>query len=62
MTKITCDYCGREINPNKKEFTGDLDDSNLAVIKVEPLLLNQTTSKINNPDLCRECIIKVLKD
>ncbi len=61
MLKKICDYCGKEIKSNEKEFTGDFDSRNLAVIKVEPLLLNQTDSKIDNPDLCVECIIEIIR-
>lgn len=61
MTKTICDYCGNEIKKPSGEFTGDLDCKNLAVVRVKPLLLNQTDSYIDNPDLCRECIIKVLR-
>ena len=62
MKQTICDYCGRGVNfPTNREITGDLDTSNLAVIEVRPRLLNQTHRKIVNPDLCIECIIKVLK-
>lgn len=59
-TKIVCDYCGREIKP-VKDWRGDLDEENLAVIEIRPIFLNRTVDKISNPDLCRECIIKVLR-
>lgn len=62
MTKTLCDYCGKEIKNSETEFTGDLDNRNLAVIRVEPILLNQTDSKIDRPDLCVACIIKTLKN
>ncbi len=61
MRKIICDYCGREIKEHFKDYRGDLDSHNLAVIEIRPILLNQTTSEIDDPDLCRECIIKVLR-
>ena len=62
MKQTICDYCGEGVNfPTNREITGDLDPRNLAVIRIQPILLNKTDSKINNPDLCRECIIKVLK-
>ena len=63
MIKTVCDYCGKGVNfPTNREVTGDLDSRNLAVIEVRPRLLNKTGSKISNPDLCIECIIKVLQD
>ena len=62
MTKVICDYCGTEIKKPVREVVGDLDSRNLAIIEIKPILLNQTDSKIGNPDLCIECIIKVLKD
>lgn len=62
MKKTVCDYCGEDVNfPTNREVTGDLDSRNLAVIKVEPMLLNETDSRIEFPDLCLECIIKVLR-
>ena len=57
MKKTICDYCGKEIERRSNEFTGDLDGRNLAVIKVEPLLLNQTDSKIDNPDFSLNCFL-----
>ena len=60
-TKIVCDYCGKEIKEPFPDYRGDLDSENLAVIEIRPILLNQTEKKINNPDLCRECIINVLR-
>lgn len=61
MTKTVCDYCGKEIKKSFEDYRGDLDEKNLAAIKIEPLWLNRTTDTIDNPDLCKECIIKVLK-
>ena len=61
MKKTICDYCGEEIKEPFEDFRGDLDCNNLAVIEVKPILLNQTTSKIENPDLCRQCILRVLR-
>jgi hypothetical protein len=61
MKKTICDYCGREIKETFRDYRGDLDSANLAVIEIKPILLNRTTDVINNPDLCRECIIKVLR-
>lgn len=60
MRKTICDYCGKEIKEPFSDFRGDLDAQNLAIIEVKPILLNQTTNRIKNPDLCKECIIKVL--
>lgn len=62
MKKTICDYCGKGVNfPANREITGDLDAKNLAVIEVKPKLLNRTDNRISNPDLCIECIIKVLE-
>lgn len=61
MTKIICDYCGEEIKESFEDYRGDLDNRNLAIIRITPVLLNQTDNRIDNPDLCRECIIKVLR-
>jgi len=61
MTKIICDYCGEEIKKRFKDYRGDLDSENLAIIEVKPILLNQTHSKIDNPDLCIACIIEVIR-
>ena len=61
MKKTICDYCGKEIKETFKDYRGDLDARNLAIIEVKPILLNQTDNRIENPDLCRECIIKVLR-
>ena len=61
MKKIICDYCGNEIKEFFEDYRGDLDGKNLAAIKIKPLWLNQTTHTIDHPDLCKECIIKVLK-
>ncbi len=61
-TRTVCDYCDREIREPFRDYRGDLDSRNLAIIEIKPILLNQTTRKISNPDLCRECIIKVLRN
>ncbi|MFX1452440.1 MAG: hypothetical protein ACFFCM_16490 [Promethearchaeota archaeon] len=61
MTQVVCDYWGKVIKEPFSDYRGDLDSKNLAVIEIKPTLLNQTTKKIENPDLCRECIIKVLR-
>ena len=62
MKQTICDYCGRGVNvPTNREVTGDLDAKNLAIIEVRPILLNRTDSTISHPDLCIECIIKVLR-
>jgi len=61
MTKTVCDYCGKEIKERFADYRGDLDSRNLAVIEIKPTLLNRTVDKIKNPDLCRKCIIKVLR-
>ncbi len=61
MTKVICDYCGYEIKERFKDYRGDLDGNNLAVIEIKPILLNKTTIQIHNPDLCRNCIIKILE-
>jgi len=61
MTKVICDYCGKEIKESFKDYRGDLDGENLAAIEIKPIFLNRTTDKILNPDLCKECIIKVLR-
>ena len=60
-TKIICDYCGIEIKEPFHDYRGDLDSKNLAIIEVKPKLLNRTTNTICNPDLCRKCIIKILR-
>ena len=60
MTKTVCDYCGREVKEHFKDYRGDLDAKNLAIIEIKPTFLNRTVDKIDNPDLCRECIIRVL--
>ncbi len=61
MRQTTCDYCGGVVNlPLNRKVTGDLDNKNSAVIEVIPKLLNQPRRKIDNPDLCIECIIKIL--
>lgn len=61
MKQIICDYCGGVIKERFKDYRGDLDNENLAVIEIRPILLNQTTNAIAYPDLCRECIINVLR-
>lgn len=61
MTKTVCDYCGREIKEPFHDYRGDLDSENLAIIEIKPIMLNKTSSKIDNPDLCRGCIIKILR-
>lgn len=61
MTKTVCDYCGAEIKEPFRDYRGDLDAKNLAIIEIRPTLLNQTVSEIDNPDLCRACIIKILR-
>lgn len=62
MKQTICDYCGQGVNfPTNREVTGDLDARNLATVEVRPKFLNKTDSIIKNPDLCIECIIKVLR-
>ena len=61
MKKTICDYCDREINEPFSDFRGDLDGDHLAVIEIKPIALNSPQGNISHPDLCRECIIKVLR-
>lgn len=61
MKQIICNYCGEVINESFSDYRGDLDSHNLACIEIKPRLLNKTDTKIDNPDLCRTCIIKALK-
>ncbi len=61
MKKTMCDYCGKEIKEPFMNFRGDLDGDHLAVIEIKPTRLNSTQGNISNPDLCRECIIEVLR-
>jgi len=67
MQQIICDYCGKVINELFEDYRGDLDSSNLATLDIK-VWLNKTKEElkpfseiIDNADLCRECIIKVLK-
>ena len=61
MKKTICDYCGAEIKECLTDYRGDLDEKNLAAIKIKPLWLNRTTDTLDNPDLCKGCIMKVLR-
>ena len=61
MKQTICDYCGNIIKEEFKDYRGDLAKDTLACIKIEPTLLNKSVHVIHNPDLCRKCIIKVLR-
>ena len=59
--QVICDNCGAVIKEQFDDYHGDLSPSVLAVIKIKPVLLNRTNDVIENPDLCRACIIRTLK-
>ena len=61
MKQTICDYCGNKINEDFVDYRGDLAKDALACIEIKPTLLNKSVDIIHNPDLCRECIIKVLR-
>ena len=62
-TKTICDYCGKEIKEPFKDFRGDLAKDALACIEIKPTLLNRDGyNMLHDPDLCRECIITILRN
>ncbi len=62
MAKQTiCDYCGRVIKEPFHDYRGDLDSDCLVCLDVKITSLNSSKGNSNNPDLCRECIINVLR-
>ena len=61
MKQTICDYCGKAIKEEFKDYRGDLAKDALACIEIKPTLLNKSVDVIHDPDLCRECIIKVLR-
>lgn len=62
MKKTICDYCGEEIKEPFRDYRGDLDTDHLAIIEIKPVTINSSQGNVKNPDLCRECIIKVLRN
>ena len=61
MKQIVCDYCEKVIKEPFTNYRGDLDNSTCAIIDITPRNLNKTSTHISKPDLCRECIIRVLQ-
>ncbi len=61
MKKTICDYCGAEIKEPFKDYRGDLDRDHLVVVEIKPTTMNSSQGNLSHPDLCRKCIIKVLK-
>jgi len=60
-TKTICDYCDKQIVEPFSDYRGDLDGDHLVVMEVKPMTMNSSQGNISNPDLCRECIINVLR-